>query len=62
MNNSELIITKYVEQTSILINLPIPLEYQAGVIKNFQSIQTIAELVNQFSLPEEIESAAIFQP
>lgn len=55
-------IPEYIEQTSQLINLPIPSEYQAGVIANFERIATIAQLVTEFPLPEYIETALVFNP
>ncbi|MEO1378485.1 MAG: DUF4089 domain-containing protein, partial [Cyanobacteria bacterium J06635_10] len=33
-----------------------------GVIENFERIQVIAKLVNQFPLPEDIEAAPVFEP
>jgi hypothetical protein len=37
-------------------------EYKDGVIANFERIQDIAEIVNNFPLPELIEIAPIFEP
>jgi hypothetical protein len=53
---------EYINQTSLLLNLKIPQEYQQGVIKNFENIKNIAELVNKFPLPEEIEISPVFEP
>lgn len=58
MNN----IPEYVEQAAQLINLPIPPEYQAGVIANFERIATITELVTEFPLPDDLENAPVFNP
>ncbi len=53
---------EYVKQMSVLLDLQIKDEYQNGVVANFERIQVIAELVNSFPLPEEIEIAPVFQP
>lgn len=53
---------EYIQQTSKLLNMQIQDEYQNGVINNLQIIQQIAEMVNQFSLPEEIEISPVFEP
>lgn len=53
---------EYVKQISILLDLAINEKYQDGVIANFERIKSIAELVNNFPLPEEIEIATTFEP
>ncbi len=53
---------EYIQQTSKLLNVHIQDEYQNGVIHNLQIIQQIAETVNQFPLPEEIEISPVFEP
>lgn len=53
---------EYVEQMSLLLNLEINDEYKDGVIGNFERIKDIAEIVNNFPLPESIEIAPIFEP
>jgi hypothetical protein len=62
MENQTFNTQEYITQTSLLLNLKINQEYQQGVIKNFENIKNIAELVNNFPLPEEIEIAPIFEP
>ncbi|QLE59514.1 DUF4089 domain-containing protein [Nostoc sp. TCL26-01] len=52
----------YVEQMSLLLDLPIPDEYQDGVVANFERIKAIAQLVNSFPIPEDIEPAPVFTP
>lgn len=52
----------YVDQVSFLLDLPIKSEYRDGVVANFERIMAIANLVNSFPLPEEIEVAPIFEP
>ncbi|MDZ8078122.1 MAG: DUF4089 domain-containing protein [Nostoc sp. SerVER01] len=53
---------KYVEQMALLLDLEIRDEYFDGVVANFERIKAIANLVNSFPLPEEIEVAPIFEP
>jgi hypothetical protein len=52
----------YVDQVSLLLDLPINSEYRDGVVANFERIMAIANLVNSFPLPEEVEAAPIFEP
>ena len=53
---------RYVEQMSLLLDLEIKDEYRDGVVANFERIKAIAQLVNSFPLPEEIQTAPIFEP
>lgn len=62
MNEKQLNINEYVEQMALLLNLAIAPEYQNGVVENFTKIQAIAQLVNEFSLPDNIEASPIFEP
>ncbi|MBE9006192.1 DUF4089 domain-containing protein [Fortiea sp. LEGE XX443] len=62
MENVELDVNKYVEQTSLLLDLQIKDEYFDGVVANFEKIKAIAQLVNSFPLPEEVEPAPVFEP
>ncbi|AFZ00266.1 DUF4089 domain-containing protein [Calothrix sp. PCC 6303] len=52
----------FVENMAVLIGLNLRDEYKDGVIANFQRIQNIAQIVNEFELPEEIEISPTFQP
>ena len=52
----------YVQQTTQLLNLSIPPEQMAGVVENFERIQTIAEAVLTFPLPDTLEVAPRFEP
>ncbi|BAZ29787.1 hypothetical protein NIES4074_22340 [Cylindrospermum sp. NIES-4074] len=52
----------YVDQVSLLLDLPIKSEYRDGVVANFERIMAIANLVNSFPLPEDIEAAPVFEP
>ena len=47
---------------SLLLDLPINDEYKNSVIANFEKIKDIAEIVNNFPLPESMEIAPIFEP
>jgi hypothetical protein len=62
MNNKKFNATEYVNQTASLLNLNLPDEYRDGVVANFERIQVIAKLVNEFPLPEDIEAAPVFEP
>ncbi|NES84984.1 MAG: DUF4089 domain-containing protein [Moorea sp. SIO2B7] len=56
-------IDNYIKSMSEILNLPLDdPEYYAGVIQNFTILAKTANLVNEFTLPEDIESAPIFQP
>ncbi|MDJ0582881.1 DUF4089 domain-containing protein [Crocosphaera sp.] len=64
MNNNEnnLQLKQYIEQTSIMIDLPIDPEFLPGVVDNLTKISEIATLFTEFELPENIEAAPIFKP
>ncbi len=62
MSEQQVEVKVYVEQMAKLLDLPIPEECEQGVIDNFIRMQAIAVLVTEFSLPDEIETAPIFQP
>ncbi|MBW4507327.1 MAG: DUF4089 domain-containing protein [Scytonematopsis contorta HA4267-MV1] len=52
----------FVEQMALLVNLQLRDEYKDGVVANFERIKAIAEVVNEFDLPEYIEVGSVFQP
>lgn len=52
----------YVDQMAIALALPIAPEYRLGVIDNVARIATIAQLVLEFPLPDEIVAAPVFEP
>lgn len=52
----------YVELVAPLLGLDLDPEYLPGVVKNFATISAIASLVTEFPLPDEVESATIFEP
>lgn len=54
--------TEFVNQAAALIGLPIPDEYHQSVVENFERITAIAQLVLEFPLPEDTETAPIFRP
>ncbi|MEH2330614.1 DUF4089 domain-containing protein [Nostoc sp.] len=53
---------EYVDQIGFLLDLQLKDEYRDGVVANFERIRAIANLVNSFPLPEEIEVAPVFEP
>jgi hypothetical protein len=62
MINKKFNATEYVNQAASLLNFNLPDEYRDGVVANFERIQVIAKLVNEFPLPEDIEAAPVFEP
>ena len=61
MESNNFNVQEYVNQMSLLLDLPINEEYKDGVIANFEKIKDIAEIVNNFPLPESIEIAPLFE-
>ncbi|QZZ23359.1 DUF4089 domain-containing protein [Leptothermofonsia sichuanensis E412] len=53
---------EFVEQMAAVIGLPLQPDHQPGVVDNVTRIIALAQLVAEFSLPEEIEIAPVFQP
>ncbi|ADI63054.1 DUF4089 domain-containing protein [Trichormus azollae] len=62
MNNQEIDIDEYIEQISLLLNLEIKDEYRNEMIADFEKLISIAKIVNNCPLPEEIEIAPVFEP
>ncbi len=62
MSEQQIEVKVYIEQIAKLLALPIPEECEQGVIDNFIRMQAIAALVTEFPLPDQIETAPIFQP
>lgn len=62
MKNQKIDSGQYVDQTALLLDLQLRDEYRERVIENFEKIQVIAKLVNDFPLLENIEAAATFEP
>ncbi|KAM3102953.1 DUF4089 domain-containing protein [Phormidesmis sp. 146-12] len=53
---------EYVDLMAAVVGLPLNPDYRSGVIANFERIQTIAQLVMEFPLPETVEAAPVFEP
>ena len=53
---------EYVAQMALLLDLEIRDEYRDGVVANCEKISAIANLVNSFPLPDDIEIAPVFEP
>ena len=51
-----------VDQMAIVLNLPIAPDHRPGVIANLERTATIAQLVMDFPLPDQVEAAPTFQP
>jgi hypothetical protein len=52
----------YVEQMSILLELPLHPDHFPGVVENLYRTQAIARLFLEFPLPDTVEAAPVFQP
>ena len=53
---------EYVDLMGLLVDLRLRDEYRDGVVANFEKIKAIAQIVNSFELPENVETAPIFEP
>ena len=53
---------EYIDQIALLLDLQLRDEYRDGVVANFERISAIANLVNSFPIPEDIEVAPVFEP
>lgn len=53
---------QFVDLMAAVVDLPIPPEYRDGVVVNFERIHTVAQLVLEFPLPEDVEAAPVFEP
>ncbi|MDZ8087392.1 MAG: DUF4089 domain-containing protein [Nostoc sp. DedQUE12b] len=62
MRREEFDVGEYVDLMGLLLDLEIGDEYRDGVVANFERIRAIANLVNSFPLPKEIEVAPVFEP
>ena len=52
----------YVQHMALLLDLQLDPEHRPGVVENFARIMAIAQLVNEFPLPDNIEAAPVFEP
>ncbi|MDF5719143.1 MAG: DUF4089 domain-containing protein [Rhizonema sp. PD37] len=55
-------IDNYIDLMALLLDLQLRDEDRDGVIANFEKIKAIAQLVNEFPLPEHIEASPVFEP
>ncbi|MGL5923332.1 DUF4089 domain-containing protein [Chroococcidiopsis sp.] len=62
MDEQQLALAEYVDRMALVLDLPIPAAYRSGVVENFAKIKAIAQTVNDFALPEDIEAATVFEP
>lgn len=62
MEPNTLSVDEYVDRMALVLNLPLKPEHRPGAIENFARIKAIAQLVNEFPIPLEIEPAPIFEP
>ncbi|MBF1991813.1 MULTISPECIES: DUF4089 domain-containing protein [Fischerella] len=62
MDNQGLNVGEYVDLMALLVDLRLRDEYRDGVVANFERIRVIAQLVNSFPLPDDIEVAPVFEP
>lgn len=62
MTNESADMAVLVDQMAKLLALPIAPDYRPGVIANLERSATIAQLVLEFSIPDNIEAAPTFQP
>lgn len=53
---------EYVKIAAQLLNLQLREEHREGVVENWDTIAQNAQLVNEFSLTDEVEPAPIFEP
>lgn len=53
---------EYVDRTAAILDLDINPEYRESVIANFEKIRAIAQLVNEFPIPETVEASPTFEP
>lgn len=52
----------YVDMMALLLDLQLRDEDRDGVMANFDQIKAIAQLVNDFPLPENIAASPVFEP
>ncbi|KAB8319300.1 DUF4089 domain-containing protein [Tolypothrix campylonemoides VB511288] len=62
MENKGFDVGEYVDLMGLLLDLQLRDEYRDGVVANFERIKAIAQIVNEFALPEDIEAAPTFEP
>lgn len=62
MTSTSANIAELVDLMAVFLELPIDPEYRPGVIANLERTATIAQLVMEFPIPDNIEAAPTFQP
>lgn len=62
MENKGFDVGEYVDLMALLLDLQLRDEYRDGVVANFERIKAIAQVVNEFALPENVEAAPTFEP
>lgn len=62
MADQQIDIEEWVDLMAQVLELPLEPEHRPGVIANLQRTATIAQLVMEFPLPNDVEAAAVFQP
>ncbi|WP_414586344.1 DUF4089 domain-containing protein [Scytonema sp. PCC 10023] len=62
MENKGFDVGEYVDLMALLLDLQLRDEYRDGVVANFERIKAIAQVVNEFPLPENVEAAPTFEP
>lgn len=62
MNQETFDCGEYVDRMAELMDLPIDPDYRPGVVDNITRIVAIAQVVNEFPLPDTIEAAPVFEP
>ncbi|HEY9698516.1 MAG TPA: DUF4089 domain-containing protein [Trichocoleus sp.] len=61
-SQSEVDIEALVDLMASLLDLPLDPDHRPGVIANLERTRSIAQLVMEFPLPDDIEVAPTFQP
>lgn len=62
MTSASANIAELVDLMAVVLELPIDPDYRPGVIANLERTATIAQLVMEFPIPDNIEAAPTFQP
>jgi hypothetical protein len=53
---------EYVKELAATVALPIPGEYLAGVVLNFERSAALAKVLMDFPLPMDVHPAPIYEP
>ena len=53
---------EYVKATAEAVGLPIPPEYLAGTVANFERSAALAKILMDFPLPIDVQPAPQFEP